>query len=272
MYRRELKNNVKNELMRDERDYEDLQKFIEITIELDDKLYERVMKKRYDQSKDRAELIYESAVRYVKSKHQSYIRNSGYIEFALMKLDMTQQRKRKNSKSKRRNKKKLCYECEKTDHFVRNCRNESVMSRRQLNITLKRVSETDDTEKTDNKIKTLKISSNDEYCIVNSMTKLQKVIDAASTKRINERIEKFRRSSTSHSNCIKAMFRSDLKYNYDNQTEEVMNEAFKKLEALINFSSDRKKEGQYAKHIVDIFEKILDSDINIQSSERSTQE
>ena len=55
--------------MRDERDYEDLQELIEITIELDDKLYERVMKKRYDHSKDKAELIYESAVKYVKSKH-----------------------------------------------------------------------------------------------------------------------------------------------------------------------------------------------------------
>ena len=89
MYRRELKNNVKNEFMRDERDYEDLQKLIEITIELDDKLYERVMKKRYDYSKDKAELIYESTVRYVKSKHQSYIRNSKYTEFVSMKLGMT---------------------------------------------------------------------------------------------------------------------------------------------------------------------------------------
>ena len=48
MYRREFKNNVKNEFMKDERNYENLQKFIEITIEFDDKLYERVMKKRYD--------------------------------------------------------------------------------------------------------------------------------------------------------------------------------------------------------------------------------
>ena len=48
MYRRRLKNNVKNEFMKDERDYEDFQKFIKITIELDNKLYERVMKKRYD--------------------------------------------------------------------------------------------------------------------------------------------------------------------------------------------------------------------------------
>ena len=263
MYRRGLNNNVKDELMRNEKDYENPQKLIKITIELDDKLYKRVMKKRYDQSKDRTELIYESIVKYVKSKHQSYIRNSEYIEFALMKFGMTQQRKGKNSKNKKENKEKLCYECEKTGHFVRNCRNENVMLQRQLNVTLKKVFEIDDTKKTDNKTEILKISSDNEYCIVNNMTKLQKAIDATSTKRINERIEKFKRSSTLYSNCIKAMFRSDLKYDYDDQTKEVMNETFKEFEALINFSNDQKKKEQYAKRIVDIFEKILNSNANI---------
>ena len=100
IYQREFKNNVKDEFIKDERDYENFQKLIEITIELDNKLYERVMKKRYDQSKDKAELIYKPTVRYVKSKHQSYIRNSEYTELASMKLDMTQQRKEKNSKNK----------------------------------------------------------------------------------------------------------------------------------------------------------------------------
>ena len=59
-----------------------------------------------------------------------------------------------------------------------------------------------------------KINSNDEYCIVNNKTKLQKIIDAAlnKTKQINFKIEKFKRSSTSHSDCIKVVFRSDLKY------------------------------------------------------------
>ena len=105
MYRRELKNNIKDEFMRNERDYKNLQKLIKITIELDDKLYERVMKKCYDQSKDKTEFIYKPAVKYVKSKHQSYIRNPEYTELASMKLDMTQQRKRKNSKNKKKTKK-----------------------------------------------------------------------------------------------------------------------------------------------------------------------
>ena len=205
--------------MRDERNYRNFEKFIKIVINLDDKLYERIIKKCYDQSKDRAKLIYKSTMKYVKSKKTtSYMRNSKYTDFALMKFDMTQQHKEKNFKNKK-NKKKLYYECKKTDHFVRNCRNESVMSRRQLNIMLKKIFKIDDTEKIDNKTKILKISSNDEYCIVNSMTKLQKIINAASTKRINKKIEKFKHSLIFYSNCIKTMFKSNLKYNYNNQTK-----------------------------------------------------
>ena len=215
MFRRELKDNVKDEIMRDERNYKSLAELIEIVIDLDDKLYERVMKKRYDQFRDRGELIYESAAEYAKSKQQSYIRNSEYTESASMKLEMTHRRRGKNSKSKKKDKKeKLCYECEKTGHFVRNCRNENVMPQRQLNVTLKKISETDDVKKAVNETITQEINSNDEYCIISSKTKLQKTIDATSnkTKQRNFRIEKFKRSSTPHSNCIKVMFESDLEY------------------------------------------------------------
>ena len=128
---------------------------------------------------------------------------------------MIHRRKEKNSKNKKTNEeKKLCYECKKTDHFVRNCRNKSVMSQRQLNVTLKEISEIDDMKKTDCKTVIQKINSNDEYCIINSKTKLQKVIDAISnkTKQINFKIKKFKRLSTSHLNCIKIMFKIDLKY------------------------------------------------------------
>ena len=48
MFRRKLKDNVKNKIIRDDRDDENLIEFIEIVINFDDKLYKRVMKKRYD--------------------------------------------------------------------------------------------------------------------------------------------------------------------------------------------------------------------------------
>ena len=174
------------------------------------------MKKRYNQFKDRAEFIYEPAAEYAKSKQQLYIKNSEYTELALMKLNMTHRRKKKNLKNKKNDKeKKLYYECEKTDHFVTNCCNESVMSQRQLNVTLKKISEIDNMKKIVNKTVIQKISSNNKYCIINSKTKLQKVINATSnkTKQINFKIEKFKRSSTFHSRCNKIMFRSDLEYN-----------------------------------------------------------
>jgi len=48
MFRRDLKNNLKNEIMRDDRSISDMFDLIEVVIDLDDKLYEKAMKKRYD--------------------------------------------------------------------------------------------------------------------------------------------------------------------------------------------------------------------------------
>jgi len=48
MFRRDFKNNLKNEIMRDDKSISDMFDLIEITIDLDDKLYERAMKKKYD--------------------------------------------------------------------------------------------------------------------------------------------------------------------------------------------------------------------------------
>ena len=88
------------------------------------------------------------------------------------------------------------------------------MFQQQLNITLKKIFKINNMKKTVNETITQKINSNDEYCIVNNKTKLQKVIDAAlnKTKQINFEIKKFRCSLTFHSDCIKVIFRSNLKY------------------------------------------------------------
>ena len=110
MFRRELKNNVKNEIIRDEQNYKSLAKSIEIVIDFNNKLYKQVMKKQYNLFKDKTELIYESVADYAKSKQQLYIKNSKCIEFALIELNMTHRRKRKNSKNKKESKeRKLCY-------------------------------------------------------------------------------------------------------------------------------------------------------------------
>ena len=77
------------------------------------------MKKRYDQFKSRAELIYESAAEYAKSKQQSYIKNLEYIEFASMKLNIIHQCKEKNFKNKKESKKKVVLRMWKNRSFCK---------------------------------------------------------------------------------------------------------------------------------------------------------
>jgi len=64
MFRRGLKDNLKDELMRDGKSISDMFDLIMVVIDLDDKLYERAMKKRYDQLKGRAGTSFESTTKY----------------------------------------------------------------------------------------------------------------------------------------------------------------------------------------------------------------
>jgi hypothetical protein len=64
MFRRDLKNNLKDEIMRDGRFISDMFDLIEVAINFDDKLYKRAMKKRYDQFYERVEIFFESTIEY----------------------------------------------------------------------------------------------------------------------------------------------------------------------------------------------------------------
>ncbi len=48
MFRRNLKNNLKNEIMRNNKNINDIFNFIKVVIDFDDKLYKRAIKKQYD--------------------------------------------------------------------------------------------------------------------------------------------------------------------------------------------------------------------------------
>ncbi len=48
MFKRNLKKNVKDELMRSDAKFDTIQTLIKIAIDVDDKLYKRAIKKRYD--------------------------------------------------------------------------------------------------------------------------------------------------------------------------------------------------------------------------------
>jgi len=64
MFRRNLKNNLKNEIMRDDKFISDMFDLIEVVIDFDDKLYKRAMKKRYDQFHERARIFFELTIKY----------------------------------------------------------------------------------------------------------------------------------------------------------------------------------------------------------------
>ncbi len=64
MFRRDLKNNFKNEIMRDNKSISDMFDLIEVVIDFDDKLYKKAIKKRYDQFYKRARIFFESMIEY----------------------------------------------------------------------------------------------------------------------------------------------------------------------------------------------------------------
>ena len=48
MFQRDFKNNLKNKIMRNDKFINDMFNLIEVVINLDDKLYEKAMKKQYN--------------------------------------------------------------------------------------------------------------------------------------------------------------------------------------------------------------------------------
>ena len=144
MYRQKLKEQVKNELMRDERAYETFDEFIEIFIDFDDKLYERIMKKKYDEKLKRRIEIYSSRLSssyFEKSNFDKRRHVDEHVDIVSMKLNFTIRfNKGKNFKVKRDNmkKNKTCYSCDKSSHFAKDCRSREMMPQRQINVMLRK--------------------------------------------------------------------------------------------------------------------------------------
>ena len=145
MYRRKLKKQVKNKFMRDERIYEILDELIEIFIDFDDKLYERIMKKKYDEKSKERTKIYSRRLTSSYSRKSNFERGrrvDEHVDIVSMKLDFTirsNKKKKPQSKENDMKKKKTCYSCGKSSHFAKDCRMREMMSSRQINVTLKKI-------------------------------------------------------------------------------------------------------------------------------------
>ena len=196
MFKRDLKKNVKNELMRSGARFDTIQILVKIAIDVNDKLYKRAMKKQYDQLHERARIFFESTIDYyAKKDHFKKYNNSNYRESTSMKLNSTQRRKEKNPRRKQNNRNlKTCYSCDKSSHFARDYRSKNLIISRQINAMLREIfdSQNDIKEQVNKEANILKTKSNDNYYLIENPNQLQKVLDEtlldkafASTQKVN---------------------------------------------------------------------------------------
>ncbi len=89
MFRQDFKNNLKNKIMRDNKFISDMFNLIEVVIDLNDKLYERAIKKRYDQFYERTRIFFESTIKYhlKESRFNQKYNNLNYRKSTFIKLN-----------------------------------------------------------------------------------------------------------------------------------------------------------------------------------------
>ena len=90
IYRKKFKNNVKNEFIRYDDNIENMKNLIKISIEFDDKFYEKIMKKHYN-SREKLNIYVE--ILNFRDNNNKNQRNNINHEITFIKLNVTIRRK-----------------------------------------------------------------------------------------------------------------------------------------------------------------------------------
>jgi hypothetical protein len=133
MFRRGLKDSVKDELMRDGRRIDSLGTLIQVSIDLDDKLYDRAMERKHDfRPRGRGGFQFPGNQRQDRGDP--------------MELDATHKGKKRFPKKQQQNNRKkqggmTCYACNKKGHMARDCRTKGKVPRTQINSITRTIKE-----------------------------------------------------------------------------------------------------------------------------------
>ena len=120
MFKKNLKNNVKNELMRTKIEIKNLKSFIIECIRLNDILYNKIMKKQFENPREKFDIYAKKSFREKHSHFKNKIKF--YVNIVSIKLNVITRRKKTNFKKKRNNiNKSACFKCNKLNHYVKNC-------------------------------------------------------------------------------------------------------------------------------------------------------
>lgn len=126
MFRRSLKNFLKDEILRDDRTPQKFTKFIQQAVKIDDQWYKRNMKKKYERkSYDRAEICSQRRIKNHKGSSNAYTNIESY-ESVFMDLNTAEWSETKNRKKWFEGKRTLT--CDKSSQMMKNCRAKNKVS------------------------------------------------------------------------------------------------------------------------------------------------
>lgn len=132
MYRRSLKENVKDELIRTGQKIENLDELIRITIEINDNLYERSIERRYNVTpRGRSRYVLYRSNNNFKGK--KFNRNTQYQDPygpQLIELDVTEGRRFQGKKQFKGKRQITYYRCSKQGYIVRDYYSKNKVPRR----------------------------------------------------------------------------------------------------------------------------------------------